>query len=51
MNSAVASTKDRGVVGNDGGSDASSDDFGGARVDRRDENGGGEGVVDSSGDC
>ena len=33
-------------VGDDGGGGAGSDDCGGARVDRWDENGGGEGVVD-----
>ena len=38
-------------VGNDGGGGAGRDDCGGARVDRRDESGGGEDVVDSWGDC
>ena len=38
-------------VGNDSGGGASSDDCGGAKVDRWDENGGGKGVVDSWGDC
>ena len=37
-------------VGNDGSSGAGSDDCTGARVDRWDENGGGEGVVESWGD-
>ena len=33
-------------AGNEGGGGAGSDDCGGARVARRDESGGGEGVVD-----
>ena len=36
-------------VGDDGGGGSGSDDCDGARVDRWDENGGGEGVVDSWG--
>ena len=38
-------------VGDDREGGAESDDCGGARVDRWDQNGGGEGVVDSWGDC
>ena len=38
------------VVDDDGGG-AGSDNCGGARVDRWDENGGGEGVLDSWGEC
>ena len=36
-------------VGDDGGGGSGSDDCDGSRVDRWDENGGGEGVVDSWG--